>query len=131
MKYELQLIISGKSEVKHGAAIQAATSYLKRSKSSGGMAKEFKHFKKQETEALIRFANKNNIWVLEVNPESYVSEGAEQKVYLKDGKTVLKLNDAIYYASWIDYFNNSLLNNFFFPDTAYNLLGFYQNEDVL
>ncbi|MDP5200093.1 hypothetical protein [Flavobacterium sp. DG2-3] len=131
MKYELQLIISGKSEVKHGAIIQAATSYLRRSQSSSEVVKEFKHFKKQETEALIRFANKNNLWVLDINPENYVSEGAEQKVYLKDGKTVLKLNDSIYYSSWIDYFNNLLLNNFFFPDTAYNLLGFYQNEDIL
>lgn len=131
MKHELQLIISGKSEVKHGTIIQAAARYLRRSQSSSEMAKEFKHFKKQEAEALIRFANKNNLWVLDVNPESYVSEGAEQKVYLKDGKTVLKLNDAIYYTSWIDYFSNLLLNNFFFPDTAYNLLGFYQNEDIL
>ncbi len=131
MKHELQLIISGKSEVKHGTIIQAATRYLRRSQGSSEMAKEFKHFKKQEAEALTRFANKNNLWVLDVNPESYVSEGAEQKVYLKDGKTVLKLNDAIYYTSWIDYFNNLLLNNFFFPDTAYDLLGFYQNEDVL
>jgi hypothetical protein len=38
----------------------------------------------------------------------YISQGAEQKVYLKDGATVLKLNDAIYYASWVDYFHNLL-----------------------
>lgn len=65
MKYELQLIISGKSEVKHGAIIQAATRYLRRSQSSSEMAKEFKYFKKQETEALIRFVNKNNLWILD------------------------------------------------------------------
>jgi len=42
-----------------------------------------------------------------------------------------KLNDAIYYASWIDYFHNLLLNNLFFPDTAYHLLGFYKDLDII
>lgn len=60
-----------------------------------------------------------------------MSQGAEQKVYLKDGSTVLKLNDAIYYVSWIDYFHNLLLNNLFFPDTAYQLLGFYNEQEVV
>ena len=31
----------------------------------------------------------------------------------------------------MDYFNNLLLNNFFFPDTAYQLIGFYEHDDVL
>ena len=131
MKYELQLIISGKSKVKHGTIIQAATRYLSRSKSSSEMAKKFKHFKKQEAETLEKFATENNLWILDINIENYVSEGAEQKVYLKDGKNVIKLNDSIYYNSWTDYFNNLLLNNYFFPDTAYNLIGFYKNEDII
>jgi hypothetical protein len=60
-----------------------------------------------------------------------VSEGAEQRVYLKDANYVLKLNDAIYYSYWIDYFQNLLLHNFFFPDTAYELLGFTKENDVI
>lgn len=131
MKYELQLIISGKSEVKHGTIIQAATSYLRRSEISSEMAEGFKHFKKQEKEILEKFIDINNLWILDINLDNYVSEGAEQKVYLKDGKHVIKLNDSIYYNSWIDYFNNLLLNNFFFPDTAYNLLGFFKNENTI
>ena len=43
----------------------------------------------------------------------------------------LFLNDAIYYASWIDYFHNLLLNNLFSPDTAYHLLGFYKEPNVI
>jgi hypothetical protein len=70
MKYELQLIISGKSKVKHGAIIQATTRYLSRSKSSGEVAKEFKHFKKQEAEALEKFATENNLWILDINIEN-------------------------------------------------------------
>ena len=36
-----------------------------------------------------------------------------------------------YYASWVDYFHNLQLNNFFFPDTVYRLLGFHLEEEVL
>ena len=61
----------------------------------------------------------------------YVSEGAEQKVYLNGTDHVIKLNDAIYYTSWLDYFHNLLLHNFFFPDTAYELRGFTKQDDVL
>jgi len=35
--------------------------------------------------------------------------------------------DPIYYASREDYFINLLLHNYFFPDTAYQLLGFYED----
>ena len=95
------------------------------------MAQDQQQLKEQEAEKLIQFASDHNLWVDSINIENYVSQGAEQKVYLKDGTTVLKLNDAIYYASWIDYFHNLLLNNLFFPDTAYNLLGFYNDQGVI
>lgn len=71
------------------------------------------------------------MWIRKINSENYISQGAEQKVYLNDGKSVLKLNDTIFYASWTDYFHNLLLNNYFFPDTAYELLGFYQEENTI
>ncbi|MDP2336255.1 MAG: hypothetical protein Q8N05_07355 [Bacteroidota bacterium] len=61
----------------------------------------------------------------------YVSEGAEQRVFLKDSDHVLKLNDAIYYSHWKDYFYNLLLHNFFFTDTAYELLGFTKENKIL
>lgn len=95
------------------------------------MAQEYKQNKQQERESLIHFANQENLWLANINVENYVSQGAEQKVYLKDGTSVLKLNDAIYYASWIDYLHNLLLNNLFFPDTAYQLLGFFKELDVI
>ncbi|WP_459640973.1 putative polyvalent protein kinase domain-containing protein [Flavobacterium sp. CGRL2] len=60
-----------------------------------------------------------------------MSSGAEQKVYLQNKHKVIKLNDSIYYESWKDYFNNLLLNNYFFPDTAYQLIGFYEQAEVL
>ncbi len=60
-----------------------------------------------------------------------MSEGAEQKVYLKDTESVLKLNDSIYYNSWKDYLYNLLLHNYFFPDTAYDLIGFKKVNEIL
>jgi hypothetical protein len=50
---------------------------------------------------------------------------------LKDSNHVLKLNDAIYYTSWADYFCNLLFHNFFFTDTAYDLIGFTKENDIL
>lgn len=41
------------------------------------------------------------------------------------------MNDAVYYATWFDYLINLLLNNFFFFDTEYNLLGFYKNKEQI
>ncbi|MCZ2477900.1 hypothetical protein G9H58_07480 [Aquirufa antheringensis] len=131
MKDEIQYILSGKSQVKHCHLIQTTCSYLKRSQGAGSVAEEYKQNKQQERESLIQFANQENLWLADINVENYVSQGAEQKVYLKDGASVLKLNDAIYYASWIDYLHNLLLNNLFFPDTAYQLLGFFKELDVV
>ncbi|MFD3293497.1 hypothetical protein SKC35_07350 [Aquirufa sp. KTFRIE-69F] len=131
MKDEIQYILSGKSQVKHCHLIQTTCSYLKRSQGAGSVAEEYKQNKQKERESLIQFANQENLWLTDINVENYVSQGAEQKVYLKDGASVLKLNDAIYYASWIDYLHNLLLNNLFFPDTAYQLLGFFKELDVV
>ena len=131
MKYELQNVISGKSEVIYGNAIQAVANYLKRSTRASKLVEESEFFQKQETEILITYITEHNLWIREINSENYISQGAEQKVYLNDGKSVLKLNDTIFYASWTDYFHNLLLNNYFFPDTAYELLGFYQEENTI
>jgi len=131
MKDEIQRIISGASQIKYGSDIQTILRFLTGSQESGSMAKTDKHFKKEEAEKLKLFIENQHLWIPDIDISNYISEGAEQKVYLKDGKSVIKLNDAIYYISWIDYFHNLLLNNYFFPDTAYKLLGFFENEKVL
>jgi Serine/Threonine/Tyrosine Kinase found in polyvalent proteins len=128
MKHELQYIISGTRQVKHGATIQAIASYLRNGKSPSDLAKKSISFKKQEESLIEQFATTNKLWIVTVNIENFVSSGAEQLVYLKNDRIVIKLNDSIYYETWEDYFNNLLLNNYFFPDTAYQLLGFYKND---
>lgn len=49
----------------------------------------------------------------------------------EDANSVIKLNDSIFYLSWLDYFNNLLVHNYFFPDTSYKLLGFKRTENIL
>jgi len=131
MHDELQCIISGKSQVRYGATIQAVAGYLRASEATSTLAKTDKHFKREETARLRTYITNQNLWKKDIDLDDYVSEGAEQKVYLKDSHSVIKLNDAIYYLSWVDYFVNLLLNNYFFPDTAYNLLGFFEDNDVV
>jgi hypothetical protein len=130
IKNELHTIISGKSEVRNGRIIQTIANYLDQGQRTSPKAEISKHFKNKETKDLELFINQNNLWV-EVDFNQYVSEGAEQKVYLKDSEFVLKLNDAIYYSCWRDYLINLLLHNYFSPDTAYKLIGFSKVDDSL
>lgn len=131
IKYELQHLISGTSSASYDAVIQTVASYLRRSKNAGSMAEEKHQNKSEETKRLLKFARQNELLIGHINEEDFISAGAEQKVYIKDNDRVIKLNDAIYYASWEDYFHNLLLHNYFFSDTAYHLLGFYWSKNVL
>lgn len=131
LKNELQNVLSGKSQIRHGATIQAIASYLKNGTPTSGKIAQIKHYKKQEEKRLESYISDNCLWVHDLDFSQYVSEGAEQKVYLKDTEHVLKLNDATYYQSWQDYFYNLLLHNYFFPDTAYKFLGFIKENDIL
>ncbi len=62
MKNELQNIISGKSQVRHGDAIQAITRYLRRSKSTSDSLKSSKQIKCEEAESIKQYCNQNNFW---------------------------------------------------------------------
>jgi len=46
----------------------------------------------------------------------YLTRGGESEVYLAADKlNVIKVNDAIYYATWTEYFNSLVLHNLLFP----------------
>jgi len=94
------------------------------------MAEEKHENKAQETKELIDFAKSNNLIIENIPEEKFIASGAEQKVYITGEKYVIKLNDAIYYASWEDYFYNLLLHNYFFADTAYHLRGFHLSDNT-
>lgn len=102
LKVQLYDVISGKSQVRFGTIIQAIASYLEKSEETGREIKVGKHFKEQEEKRLKDFIEKHQLWKSDIDFSQYVSEGAEQRVYLKDSGHVLKLNDSIYYATWRD-----------------------------
>ncbi len=52
LKGEIKSIISGKSKVRYGSTIQAATNYLTRSPSTSRISQKHKHFKSEEEKSL-------------------------------------------------------------------------------
>jgi hypothetical protein len=131
LKDEIRAIISGKGEVRYGTAIQAASDYLGNGPQASPKTQIPKQIREKETKKLEEFISEGNLWIEDINFSNFVSQGAEQRVFLKDSDRVIKLNDAIYYSSWKDYFINLLLHNHFFPDTAYEQLGFTKEFDLL
>lgn len=132
LKNELQSIISGTGTVTKGTAIQAVANYLRESKAAGTISKEKEPVKEQEAAAIVEYARLHNFFFSNVNRDRYLAEGAEQKVYLDaDDNHVIKLNDAIFYLQWEDYFISLLLHNYFFPATAYELAGFQYEDERL
>ncbi len=131
MNDEIQHIISRESQTGQGIVIKSITDYLARCQETSGMAKTDKHFKAKETKNLTDFVEAEKLWYSSINSNDFIAEGAEQKVYIKNEQRVLKLNDSIYYLSWIDYFHNLQLHNYFFSDTFYTFLGFYQLDELL
>ncbi len=131
VKHELQNLISGESGASYDAIIQAVLSHLRAGESASSMAQGKLEDKAEEAKELIRFARTHNLVLADIPEERFVANGAEQRVYIAEENCVIKLNDAIYYACWRDYFNSLLLHNYFFADTAYSLRGFYESNDIV
>jgi len=89
--------------------------------------------KAEQAEFLKQHSATNNWWVNDLPDESsFLTRGGEAKVYMApDHRSVVKLNDAIYYATWLEFFNSVVIHNLLFVDTAYSFLGFEQNGDSL
>ena len=72
------------------------------------------------------------MWFSGLDESRFIARGAEQRVYLDtDVRFVIKLNDSVFYSFWLDYFHSLLIHNFLFPQTAYALVGFYKENEVL
>lgn len=130
MHNEIKNVISGLTPVAKSGTIIAALSFLGTSKNASSTIEKSELInKKDEAKQLV---NNFSAPANELNIESYLTEGAEQQVYLyHDGKYVLKTNDAIFYETWKDYLESLLLHNYFFPATAYELLGFMVKGDPI
>jgi Serine/Threonine/Tyrosine Kinase found in polyvalent proteins len=89
--------------------------------------------KEKQASFLKAWAEGTGIWLdgLPTGSE-YLTKGGESKVYLApDRLNVIKVNDAIYYATWDEYLNSLTLHNLLFPNTAYLLIGFMETNSGL
>lgn len=131
-QYDVQSIISGVGKGAASDLIQAAAAQCNRGQKASGDATYKEQQKEQENPFLTTWISSKNLWVKQIDESRYLTRGAEQRVYLDaDPAFVLKLNDAVFYASWLDYFHSLMLHNLFFPGTAYELLGFHTENDIL
>ncbi len=131
-KYELRNIISGNERVGQKSLITTIKNYLSTSQKTSGNTETTELTKKSEEKQLILFIDQNNLWVNTHLFSEYLTEGAEQKVYLcEDENCVIKKNSLLFYLSWQDYFNSLLLHNYFFENTFYTFLGFTKEDDNL
>lgn len=122
---ELQYIILGDESPGDAGKLKKTQNFLKRNAGAGIGAKKQEYLKSEEEAELISFARKENLfYTTEISEADFISAGAEQRVYRLDDYHVIKTNDSIFYAYWLDYFNSLLIHNYFFPPTAYDFLGF-------
>jgi hypothetical protein len=89
--------------------------------------------KKEQAAFLRAYAENAGIWLYSLPASSeYLTRGGESKVYLAPDKmNVIKVNDAIYYATWLEYFTSIVIHNSLFPQTAYRLIGFIEDDGNL
>jgi len=91
--------------------------------------------KEEQAKLLEKYITQSDLWIAVADvpgEDRFLTRGGEARVYLdKDGKNVIKINDAIYYATWLEFFNSILLHNLIFPNTAYSLEGFIKANNVL
>jgi hypothetical protein len=81
--------------------------------------------KEEQAKLIDNYSYQHDLWVTDIPSEDrFLTRGGEARIYLdNDGKNVIKVNDAVYYATWLEFFNSILLHNLIFPNTAYTLMG--------
>lgn len=89
--------------------------------------------KEEQAQLLEEFCVSHDLWLAGLPDEkTYLTRGGEARVYLDpDNRHVIKCNDAVYYATWLEFLNSIVLHNLVFKNTAYELLGFTKVEGVL
>lgn len=131
----LENIIRGNEIKGRNDLATTARNHLCRSfKASKVAERKFEHFQqiKKEQEIILKQLSTENNWWYSNHNLHFLTEGGESKIYFEEiGKHVIKYNDAIYYNTWLDFLNNILLHNLFFPSTNYTLLGFSIKDDIL
>jgi len=132
----LENIIRGNVIEGQESNLTAARNYLCQSfRTSTTVKKDFDNqsrIKEEQKKQLIAYATLAGFWFDNIDESKYLTEGGEAKIYLALGEqTVLKVNDAIYYSTWLDFLNSILIHNLFFEKTSYTLKGFKKHEHNL
>ncbi len=132
LRDSIREIILRTIEIEHSGLIQKIALHLKKTNHTNLSSVNTRIRKEKEVTELVNFIEQNNFWFNNIDENKYAGEGAEQKVYLdEDGRHVLKLNDSIFYSSWLGYFNSLQIHNLLFPDTKYELIGFKKVQEKL
>lgn len=136
-KQQLQNIVRGVSISPAADHCSAARNYLCTGFSTSTTVKrDFEgqlRIKKEQANQLSKYAAENHLWINHL-PEGaqFLAEGGEAKVYFDtDKRHVIKVNDAGYYATWLEYFNSLVLHNIIFLETPYEFLGFMNDNDEI
>ena len=125
IKDELQHIILGDGPPGQTDYLKKTQVFLRRHAETNFAAQKQQRFKSEEATELLKFAKAEGILYRdEINEADFIAAGAEQRVYRYDDRRVIKTNNSVFYEYWLDYFNSLLINNYFFPATAYTFLGF-------
>ena len=132
IRYELQHIIKAIEPTIQTNLIKTTQSFLSRNETTGSSTKTNQYDKAEEEKQLIAFIQQHSLLIdFDIDEINFIAAGAEQRVYHFNDSSVINLNDSIFYLLWKDYLNSLLIHNYFFPSTAYTLLGFYIKEDKL
>jgi Serine/Threonine/Tyrosine Kinase found in polyvalent proteins len=125
-------IIEGKNDTLTATRNQLCSSFTTDTTTKRDFDKQCE-IKKEQEKQLNDYISKNNLWITDFSDqENYLTEGGEAKIYFgKDNKSVIKLNDAVYYFTWLDFFNSILIHNLLFEGTKYELLGFKRSNETL
>jgi hypothetical protein len=89
--------------------------------------------KKEQAKFLRQQSFQRNWWISEEpDKDQFLTRGGEAQIYFDtDSRSVIKINDAVYYATWLEFFNSLVIHNLLFPKTAYLFLGFTEtNRDL-
>lgn len=133
---KIENIVAGvviEGEADHCTAIR--NSLCRRFETSTTVKEDFEGksvIKEEQALFIDAYCTNRQLWVRPPGEERYLTRGGEAKIYLHaDNRHVVKLNDAIYYATWLEFLNSILIHNLIFDNTAYHLSGFVKVEGVL
>ena len=134
---KLQDIISGKHITWQADTCTAARNFLCSGFSPNTtVKKDFDHqsaIKEEQAKILIPFIDENSLWLQPPDKtERFLTQGGEAEIYFNQQQAdVIKVNDAVYYLTWLDFFTSLLIHNLLFEETHYTLKGFVLEGAVL